>query len=1644
MSRIVPKLNLNKTPQLVENNSLVFAKNIRLLKDGTIGPDTSLEEVETNTGDGTHHIVHHEAITEEVINFYYSILDYTNTLRYLNGLDLTDTPEFVFGNDIANYRFDDRYHYSDSNLYSHIPELETHIISCYKVINPANPSWYSNSFTYNKNTNKLVSATGLTFFIAIRREIYDHTSYQELDAPKFFYLVAPDMWQGTTIEDVFAEGADYIILNPVRKIKELETIIVQEEYDEEWDTYDTVQYIAHIVGLDNKIYFFKESNYIKDSVETRAAIVAEYPDAHFVDEQYVGDDPIEFDVNEEGYVTRNGVLFQDSSISTTLFPNFNDRVKIFEYDEELNTFTIVECAWKYNGGEINGCVSVNGTGEPILTICEYIGDNNLLVPIKHINLTKCTENDDESFYTQAPNIPISNLRLSGRYIKNIPAGVYQFFIRYKIREHFYTNWFPCSKELFAGSRKTIDTLQGSIKHTDLHEDSNNSFIFTIEHLYREYTANYEEFQLGFILSSDGGVFARSWKHFDMTLASTVSIYFDYNKTDIEEINIDDLLKVNYNVFNVGNVAQHKNKLYISNYTETDFNEPSLQVYADNIRVNFDLHKVDVTSGIYLNNIPLDEPINNIYETFGNIPISSIYNDSAYCTAIKAKEVTSQFNHAFGTYSHGAEVIITPGRSPKIRKLSVIDEDNASHTVYEFFEVMTDANMAHIYSADLGFDVINETSDTLIDATIDSIKSMILGIDNNGNFKINIDNTIKTITSFNIEFVSWGEVQMESYVDEHGEYLDRYYRTIYNKKFTVKVAIKGSMLTTSYVYNEYNTFLPFTKYDFYIHYVKENGITTNGYYICTKEINRYCRQYKEIQLADVPQEIITAVIQGLDTVDVLTNIDNIGDLSWYTPEMTEYAWYMDGSHNGRYFKLEEILTDNYIIVPNFNNIICPEGYVACFISYIKYGNNVAQGYNYDSEYNSSLGQTIHKLDCLELNTLLYNTSTNITVKDSKGNVVTDSANYYSSSTTNPLKYLGGSGHVEFATDGDNSYSSSLWLIIDSIGKPYNKQLTKLTPFIKLSHNDPTGYYEFIDINSPGYFCEVVTLDRDRCNNPNGYYVSGNDIYTRDLNNETLKLELEEDAVEYTYTTENYIFSNYNLNYVSLTSDLTPVIRRYAVENEGEDTETSEKQVITLVNSLLASYTLELKSFYKDYTKKLYQAFNKNNITRFDNTIRVSSVDVDELYRYIFRFEATDYYNVPTHRGIITNIIGIANSLYVHCEHSLFKFTDNKTLNAQEEEVTLQENDIFNSGISEVFDAQFGYGGLKNRKQSLVTFNAYVFYDAISKIIYAFGGEQQIGNISEPIQKIINTINPTDVQFVGDEINDRFFVNLRNNDGNVCLSFNFKSKSFISIHDIDFGEGFHSRRHTYFIHNNIFNDAVTGWSIYRIADKININHIDYYTAYQNCYTPSLINIEDLPVATGVNAAFSCIDVITNIEYEKIKVLNYINWICSEILNYGSNLNFVAEEELDRLYPGDKIRIYSDSTSTRLIDLVDENGNPKLAKEHRNVDAYSNSNAVKESWQYPTYNCGVFTMNYFRDVIRNGNVYTAPNPDLFKYKNAPNIGPNGLVDLTEYSQRQNLTQENSLIYGKYFVIRLIFNNRNFKIENVTFRMSDYGKTK
>ena len=83
----------------------------------------------------------------------------------------------------------------------------------------------------------------------------------------------------------------------------------------------------------------------------------------------------------------------------------------------------------------------------------------------------------------------------------------------------------------------------------------------------DYTKNFINYQIGFIISHDDTVKAFSWKSFNF---SVNEIYFDYDQNSITEINIDDILKTNYELFNVKNIIPSNNvilsqTLYLYSY-----------------------------------------------------------------------------------------------------------------------------------------------------------------------------------------------------------------------------------------------------------------------------------------------------------------------------------------------------------------------------------------------------------------------------------------------------------------------------------------------------------------------------------------------------------------------------------------------------------------------------------------------------------------------------------------------------------------------------------------------------------------------------------------------------------------------------------------------------------------------------------------------------------------------------------------------------------------------------------------------------------------------------------------------------------------------------------------------------------------------
>ena len=73
MANIVPKLNLNRTPSIITNNSMVFAKNIRIDIDNSIHKDYSIESLQ-NKGI----IFHNNLLTRIISDFKFLNTDIAN------------------------------------------------------------------------------------------------------------------------------------------------------------------------------------------------------------------------------------------------------------------------------------------------------------------------------------------------------------------------------------------------------------------------------------------------------------------------------------------------------------------------------------------------------------------------------------------------------------------------------------------------------------------------------------------------------------------------------------------------------------------------------------------------------------------------------------------------------------------------------------------------------------------------------------------------------------------------------------------------------------------------------------------------------------------------------------------------------------------------------------------------------------------------------------------------------------------------------------------------------------------------------------------------------------------------------------------------------------------------------------------------------------------------------------------------------------------------------------------------------------------------------------------------------------------------------------------------------------------------------
>lgn len=1418
-------------------------------------------------------------------------------------------------------------------------------------------------------------------------------------------------------------------------------------------------------------------------------------------------------------------------LDNTIYFFFEDNV-IVEYNELNKSANVIACAWQYEtGAEIDGCVTTNVSGEKILTIAQYKEGGN--TPLQHINLKYCTTNDDTSVYNQAPNIPIVNLVLNTTYAKTIPNGVYVFYIRWEIRDKVYTPWMLCSHPVFAGVNTRIDTIQGGVKYIDTKRDSAKSFIFDLNVLKDDANIarlnTYKKFQLGFVLTHDNATVARSWKVFKTDAIKkitnidasktkyTATIYFDYDNVD--EVNIDDMQMSIYELYNVRNVTNFKNKLYISNYHESDFNDKTnldafsksisginnpdytnsvsndntstydgrvlhfnysegyFDTYGDNkdeirnlfahgggyynaglnwgitkaIKVDETEFEKAVTFDIcWTNSINPDLAtvcnINNNIEGFA--PFGSLHEglnttnggptrfmnelatyDGLWIYAPHNNSGTDNTSKNHPWYNISVKRLQSDHRALPLTFIygstDSKDVNNVTDARYHIFpfnvntsiyrkEGETDYKKVGWPSRDRGIDdaarsyIKRNVSDEVEGQKYCAIAYMYF---TNGatkyyvNFSSNKDDKNYCIDAFSTNSIgAWdGSIVLDDTgIDNINSIKTKLYRYIYynylfdsvnNTSNIVGLDESGMLMikvtdpdTNKYITIPVNSVnVVFKFYEFSTSSPDEIGENGNGDFNVRFDVKLKTTTY-EVPITFTP----------LHTINNNSSLNNDNIQSSTLMPYSKYNYYAHlvkangmitngiklGKHTTAGVDINKIITPRFTLDNNVSKI--SNSYVGWFISIENIGKNIAECFNiiYANGKNYA--------SCLEIDAMLYNLNNNIKIVDSEGNPITNTARYASCGVSNPIEAFGNCGFVYW--DGEDCSGKQLYIEIDNDESDKDiHDLIKCTPYYPLV----AGTYAVsgTDLFTGSYLCYVKKPNYRLGLNT---YVAGKDVYKVNRTN-GLSLTDFESYIQMQSSNTVTIHSNFNLNYLSLTTDIEDQVFTIGSSSTGY------KQVAKVINSAQLSFIYELKSMYKDFTNQVFRSYTQYSRTQFDNTIRVSNVLSDETFNNsVYTFAPSDYYNIPTNRGIIVKLIAISTYIYVHTTGALYRFDGSETITSNDKTIQLKESEPFVNGITAILDSQYGYAGLTDKHSAVATFSDYYFYDSVSNHIFGFAGQGGIKIIDTSIWELLKYYKPTTCNVISDEINNRIMFDFgwTDDDGshNFCISYNTLTNTFVSLHDLSLNNAFNSRRNCYSYKNNLvslFGGNTDMTKHYGDDAKADCYIKNYCTTSERTDTGYVVDVVLFP-DSGVN------------------VVNSVHYIARLLKTFANLLhNYIRPIGYDRTNPVNNLFVWSDSAESNVV--------------------YSDNDAsVLNSYKGFSYDKGQWTVNYLRNILNADNIYNYPiNYQVDKKDNKGNI----------IKVRRNLiSDQNSLVYGRYFVISLMFDDEPFKLESVDINKEIY----
>lgn len=1331
----------------------------------------------------------------------------------------------------------------------------------------------------------------------------------------------------------------------------------------------------------------------------------------------------------------------------------NDTAKahIFRYDE--NDSMIVAYGDEnhylaYHNGKIKGTFTYNVEGSLIIAVAEYDGDEEK-IPLRTINLGNKDDDsvrDDTNLINEklsvAPMVFIPTISDYQYIAGSAYKGWYYLFIRYKINSVDYTQWYSFSYPIYIDSLEEFQIIKycynreiklntGGVWEIVAPEYSkdgyavgcSDSFSNTSDIAKETFKVSfviinlnkYEKYQIGLVCASKS--YTKGFRTADINISDLTSTMvvetYTHNHNALIEHSVEDFTIDNYNYYDVHNIVNYKNRLYISNYKENNLNDDTIAKSGiiDNIDVTFSRGTI-ADKGL-VHDFPIMNREGNHTNQYNTVNIDRLYLYD-YFNVPQGTKVTVTASSGGSSGGTAADYYIggdSPGRYPSY--IAIYGTDGTKYT--GDVKIIINPNAP------------NYTIENIVTTDYGITGSMVYHNTNKSfeNRKLNSTLIPGEVYNFFIHFV-----------DKYGHATNGF--RINNKYKWVTADDPNTEVIPVPIVLASGTYYAAAPIDANIF---DGGSINNN----LSFYESYSKNGNIITLTG--KTTSSGVINGFKEIYSSFADNKYADTKWYQialPFNLDYFVPYINNNGDRLFRvpIHSSSPDAHVYYhPNFSNIKIPDGYIGCFISYEKFeptkrvvgmltrsdfrSQSAVRGdilvtancfksskmYLYSGYFDISdsikldynmmniMGMNVFKrTDIPEYDSFQRNNFYNFMHDFNKPQITADCNDVFAIYAVPNYKLAVGDsandGRIGLGTalemddsyalftnkdpDGSNEairlYKVALYNCTRDLYMSNNKTLIRMTDVrYSIGSNISTGY---INEGLNGHWSIEGVLVYE---NP-GLSINDADNIARRIEDNTLYYPTSVDGsaahtwqndtpfaayVQYPVCSDVFLESKSFKN--------GPKGMVYFVHHDEKDSNNNRFAVGSMVTPANSIDLFENRQgSFDDFCPKTYTNYREDlvSIDKFDKTVRRSNVIQDESRLNAWRtFPVEAYKNITENKGNITNLVGIGTMLLVHTQHSLFAFDTNNTLEANNKDIQLTQPDVFEVNYKEVFTSDLGYAGLQDDKAYIVDQFGYIFYNNDFHRFYQFDNGQ-LATIDEDIIQWLDITKPTKVRFANDKTNNRLLIKCNlNPSGSLVLSYNYNVKNFISIHSYSFTEGYNTK--------------------YNLYCKVG-NVLHQFSSTQD-YGGS--ELED----GSFSNANSVISVVINEQYLDIKYLDYITYKLGKYYRVDniSQAHLPVGKQYTP-YSGDALKVYNDQVNTGELYI--------------NIDTESAKN-VFGNYKKPYWEFGRWNFSYLRNNIANYSSYG----DGY---------------------------EMSRIFGNYFIVNFSFNNKDRVL--IEFEELGYGLSK